>query len=255
MRGFLTKDKQMKTNAASFSVIINGDPAKTYYHNGRTFIEAKEGSEFEIKIQNHTWGRVLAVASVDGLSVLTGEPASIEDGGYILNGHGKYQIKGFRISNSEVGAFKFTKKEGSYAADKGEAQNVGVIGVRVFSEYVVPSYNNSIKIAKSRAGGQSAGNDTLRCFNMSNTTTCSVTSDFAPEKAGFDMGTTWGSEKQSHVVDGQFVRSTEIFFDNIYYASRESLRAMGVPIDVKPTVAFPDSFPKKYATPPPRWKR
>ena len=49
------------------------------------------------------------------------------------------KIKGFRYSDDKVGAFKFTSKNKSYAASKGEAQNVSIklqqiVGVLIVAE-------------------------------------------------------------------------------------------------------------------------
>jgi hypothetical protein len=121
-------------DGVSLSVTINGRPVQTYHHEGRYFIESREGAEYCIEIKNDNWHRIEAVVAVDGLSVITGKTASKADSGYIVNGYGKVQIKGFRKSNEEVGAFKFTKKEQSYAAGKGGVDNVGIIAVAVYKE-------------------------------------------------------------------------------------------------------------------------
>ena len=44
------------------------------------------------------------------------------------------EIDGFRKSEDEVAAFRFAKVRDSYAAQRGDARNVGVIGVAFFAE-------------------------------------------------------------------------------------------------------------------------
>lgn len=112
---------------------------KEYGHEGRVYVEAKLDNEYSIKVKNNAPHRALIVASVDGLSVLTGEPASTKDGGYVVNGYSSIVIRGFRKSNDEVGAFKFTTKERGYATEKGGSANVGVIAVAAFREKVAPA--------------------------------------------------------------------------------------------------------------------
>ena len=124
--------------ACEVSILVNGNSVKTHFKDGKTYIEAKEGSEYEILIKNNAGGRALVVASVDGLNVLTGESASTEDSGYVVNGYSNCKIKGFRYNNDKVGAFKFSKKSKSYAKSKhdGSESNCGIIGVAIYGEDV-----------------------------------------------------------------------------------------------------------------------
>lgn len=124
----------MNINNVSVEIAVNGNPVRSFLHEGRIFIEAREGSEYTINVKNNNWHRVMVVSSVDGLNVLTGKEASRVDNGYIVDGHGNITIKGYRKSNEEVGAFKFCKKEKSYAKSKGNTSNVGIISVAVFKE-------------------------------------------------------------------------------------------------------------------------
>jgi hypothetical protein len=122
------------------NVLVNGSRCKQYHHEGKTFIEAKQGSEYTIEIKNNTWQRILAVCSVDGLDILNGKPAVENGNGYVINGHGVLKADGFRVSDEKVAKFLFGNKDSSYAASKedGSERNVGVIGVRVFSEMIHP---------------------------------------------------------------------------------------------------------------------
>ena len=122
------------------NILVNGNRCKKYSHNGKLFIEAKKGSEYTIEIKNNQWKRILAVASVDGLDVLNGKPAKEDANGYVVNGYTTLKIDGFRVSNEKVAKFLFDYKGGSYAASKedGSERNVGVIGVRLFSEKEKP---------------------------------------------------------------------------------------------------------------------
>lgn len=72
---------------------------------------------------------------------------------------------------------------------------------------------------------------------------------------GFDMGTKWGEAKESKVVEVEFERGSIVLNTNIYYASRQSLLEMGVPLGNEKQVSFPEPFVNsKYATPPKNWK-
>lgn len=65
---------------------------------------------------------------------MDGKKADAKSSGYIVEAYGKLVVRGFRKDHDTVGAFKFTKKEKSYAAGKGDPTNVGVIAVAVFEE-------------------------------------------------------------------------------------------------------------------------
>ena len=71
---------------------------------------------------------------------------------------------------------------------------------------------------------------------------------------GFDMGTKWGEAKESRVIEVEFEKGILAFTKNIYYASRQSLIEMGVPLGNEKQVSFPEPFTEKYATPPKGWK-
>ena len=72
---------------------------------------------------------------------------------------------------------------------------------------------------------------------------------------GFDMSTKWGEAKESKVVEVEFERGSLVLTTNIYYASRQSLIEMGVPLGSEKQVSFPEPFvDSKYAKPPKNWK-
>lgn len=85
---------------------------------------------------------------------------------------------------------------------------------------------------------------------------CSALSDTAVEDvASFDMETQWGESRNYKVKEITFDRNELIHSFDIYYASRESLIAMGVNLGTEKRVSFPESFKEtKYAKPPKGWK-
>ncbi len=87
-----------------------------------------------MRIRNCTGARVLVVTSVDGVNVISGDTASPNQSGYVLEPWGSVEIAGWRKSMERTAAFYFTDLGDSYAARTGRPQNVGVIGVAVFQE-------------------------------------------------------------------------------------------------------------------------
>jgi hypothetical protein len=115
-----------------------GQPLKVWRHGGRLFVAGAPGDRYSLRVANHTDGRVLVVMSVDGVNILSGETAGYDQRGYIFEPHQSYDLNGWRKSLSEVADFTFTRLPQSYAALTGRPANVGVIGIAVFNEKVMP---------------------------------------------------------------------------------------------------------------------
>ena len=111
-----------------------GTPLPTFSAGGRSYVMGRDGGRYSIRIENRTGARFEAVASVDGLDVIDGQPGSFEKRGYLVAPWSTVEIDGFRRSDEAVAAFRFGRVRDSYAAKKGNDRNVGVIGVAVFEE-------------------------------------------------------------------------------------------------------------------------
>lgn len=112
----------------------SGTPLPIHERDGRLYVVGVPGHEYAVRIRNFTGQRILAVTSVDGVNVITGETASPEQSGYVIEPWGSVQITGWRKSLSHAAAFYFTEHSNSYAARTGRPFDVGVIGVAVFAE-------------------------------------------------------------------------------------------------------------------------
>lgn len=116
-------------------------PIRTFTHEGKTFIESKENAIYQIRVKNKTDKRIKAIIAVDSVSIVTGNPITDkpDETGYILNAYEEQVFKGYRVDQNQVAEFKFVKREASYATEKGEGGNNGVIAVRVFAEKERPN--------------------------------------------------------------------------------------------------------------------
>jgi hypothetical protein len=103
-------------------------------HGGRLFVAGRPGARYSLRVANHTDGRILAVISVDGVNVVTGETAGYGQRGYVFRPHQGYDVTGWRKSDEEVAAFGFAAQSRSYAALTGRPAEVGVIGIAVYRE-------------------------------------------------------------------------------------------------------------------------
>jgi hypothetical protein len=102
---------------------------------GRRLVAGEKGSNYSIVVKNRCKSALEIVASVDGLDVQDGKPASFSKRGYLVEPGKTLEIEGFRTSYSRVAAFKFSSVSNSYANMRhGNTRNVGVIGIAVFTQ-------------------------------------------------------------------------------------------------------------------------
>ena len=97
-------------------------------------VAGRSGERYELVYTNRSNRYYEVVATVDGLDVLSGQPGSIQSAGYLLRPGERLVIDGFRKSDREVAAFRFSAKGRAYANNTpaGDARNVGVIGSALF---------------------------------------------------------------------------------------------------------------------------
>ena len=157
----------------SMHVQVNGRACKEYTHKGMSFIEARSGTNYTVKIKNDNPYRVMAVLSVDGLDVVTGKPAEETNTGYIIDAYSSLDVKGYRISDDNSASFIFTSKGKSYVQQaKSNATNAGVIGLRTFKEKL--SYYSGWNITAGSGIGSVTVPTTLGNYTI-NTVPCTYT--------------------------------------------------------------------------------
>lgn len=118
----------------SFRDTYTGDVLDITRVSGSAFLGGVKGQRYSVVLENNSGRRVLAVVSVDGINVVSGETAAVGQTGYVLEPYQSATVEGWRKSNAEVAAFAFSSVEGSYASKTGRANNVGVIGLAWFHE-------------------------------------------------------------------------------------------------------------------------
>jgi hypothetical protein len=214
----------------------SGEVLPVYWHEGERHIAGEPGREYEIRLRNRAGARVLAVTSVDGVNVITGQTASSRGSGYVLDAWGKVRIDGWRKSMDEVAAFYFTALPDSYAARTGRPDNVGVIGVALFRERAPVMPMESERRASAEAAAPSA--DSL--------------AEYA--RAEKRLGTGHGRRLDSGAVYTAFERANESPDQviRIYYDSRRNLVARGIIPRPQDRLAWrqPNPFPDNFVPDP-----
>ena len=214
-----------------------------YWHDGRRYVVGKPGNEYAIRVRNGRPGRILAVMSVDGVNVITGDTASSQQSGYVLSPYESTEIAGWRTSLSRTAAFYFTSLPDSYAARTGRPDNVGVIGVAVFAERAPPIAQGDLRrkdAARDEAPtAQAPASPAAAARNQA--------SGSAAREQQSRLGTGYGRSENSYASYTQFERATEAPAETIaiYYDSYENLLAQGVPVAPPPLARFrPNPFPE-----------
>jgi hypothetical protein len=224
-----------------------------YNHEGRRYVIGKPGNEYAIRVRNDGGERALAVMSVDGVNVITGDTASPSQSGYVLDAHGSFEIAGWRTSQSRTAAFFFTTLANSYATRTGRPDNVGVIGVAVFRERprVVLQFDG--KLERQRAARDEA--DRPAAPGASPSLQDRADSGAMAEKKS-QIGTGYGRSETSYAQYTRFERASDTPSETIaiYYDSYENLLAQGVPVGRTPIArSRPEPFPDGgHFAPPPR---
>jgi hypothetical protein len=209
-----------------------GKRLQVYRHQGRAYIVGKPGNEYQVSLRNRQGDDVLAIVSVDGVNVITGQGASPGQSGYVLAPRGGMDILGWRKSMAETAAFYFTPLPDSYAARTGRPDDVGVIGVALFRKKPVAPpapvgqpfpgpYSDS---APAAAGARPQREDA--------------------KSAESQLGTGHGRRETSHAQYVNFERASSAPAEVIalYYDSHRNLVAKGV-IPEPVAVPLPRPFP------------
>jgi len=228
---------------------VTGQRIPVWRHHDRLYIAGSPGEKYSVLVSNRTGARVLAVISVDGVNVITGETATPAQSGYVLDSRGRVAITGWRKSLSEVAAFVFTALPASYAALTGRPQNVGVIGIAAFRERRPPR-RRPPSISAQPYPGFGSRSDASR--ESSAGAPASPESDQALRKSEERLGTGHGEREKSQVRYTDFQRATSHpgQLVSIYYDSRAHLLARG--IIPGPQHAEPNPFPALQFAPDPR---
>jgi len=116
-------------------VIVNGRPLAEYYARGRTYVEALQGAEYELRVRNDSADRVAVALSVDGLNTIDARHTSAWNASkWVIEPYQTITISGWQMSSERARRFYFTNERDSYGAKLGQTANLGVIAAVFFRE-------------------------------------------------------------------------------------------------------------------------
>ncbi len=261
----------VRDHAAGYemTVLVDGSPAQTFQHDGGTYVLGELGARYTLRIANHSSRRVEAVVSIDGRDVINGKPGDFRSNrGYLIPAWGSVDIDGWRISQDEAAAFRFSSVPHSYAAQMGTAREVGVIGVAMFPERFVPPPPPPAPRAQA-APSREFEDNLLDGPQSSAAPAPAARGGSRAAKRELDdrpgLGTEYGEAVSSPVTEVEFVRANAArpaALLGVRYNDRRGLLAMGIPVDGEPRLSdaelrqSADPFPvveRHYAPAPACW--
>lgn len=205
-----------------------GRPLPAFSQDGRTYVLGTLGERYLLRVRNDGPRRVEAVVSVDGRDVVDGGSAGWEKRGYLVAPGAEVTLDGFRLSRATVAAFRFSSVPRSYAALMGDARDVGVIGVAVFTERERPApLARPLREQESRSGVAPAPGAARSDAGAP----AAPGERSAAQRPG--LGTAFGEERDSPVQVVHFERASsrpEAML-SVRYDDREGLLAAGVELD------------------------
>jgi hypothetical protein len=257
----------MNYNNVAMKILIKGKPITEYTHRGLTYVEGREGSEYELELTNNNSTRVEVIVSVDGLSIIDGKPAGPESTGYLLNAYQKAIIPGWMVDQATAAKFKFGSKEKSYSTEMngGSSINNGVIGMMIYSEKPKPiqyQFQQFYNGMGNTIHGNAMGNVGIYNVNIcasgaayASASTDSFIENLSDSKQ--ELGTEFGEATDFKTTIVNFERHDMIGMFVIYYDSKKRLENRGIVVSRKQNIRqTPDAFPAMATgcVPPKNWK-
>lgn len=235
--------------SVSLDVLRDGQTMSIVHHGGNTYLPVPYwGVEYSLRVTNNGPRRIAAIVSVNGLSVISGKPASEGDAGYVVDANSSLDIKGWRRNLDRVAAFSFQERNNSYASRIGRPENVGVIGLIAVEEQTY-DYRPVVPLTADGSRWKESGPYASPPGHADRSAKA-----YAPSSGIGGTGTGYGRDIDSAVQYVNFVRGNNKRSVTIYYDTRANLRRAGIIEDyVRPTPVYPRPFPTDgdFAPPPP----
>lgn len=284
----------MQTNNCELRILVKGRPVTEYFHEAQNFIEGREGTDFELQVRNKTNARIMAVLSVDGLSITDGQPAGPNSAGYVVNAYQTITIPGWKLTGDQAAKFTFGSRSSSYVGQAtGDESNCGVIGLMVWSEKKpVPvqtmwtnrlgsptpwdyrggdylgsgTYSNSVlRSVINKAGGNLSGSlgdigsltASASAATMDSNVSYGDATTMSTSVSVNNLGTEFGQATTFNTTSINFDQDAVIDTLAMFYDDARGLKARGIVLAQSVQTRAtntPNPFPAMGCTPPKGWK-
>ncbi len=135
--GFAQESRRQRPFYGGFGVevLVDNWPLERLYGRGRTYVEAVQGAEYELRIRNPFPYRIAVALSVDGLNTIDARRTSSREASkWVIEPYGTIRVGGWQMSTDRARRFYFTSERDSYAARLGRASDLGLITAVFYRE-------------------------------------------------------------------------------------------------------------------------
>lgn len=214
--------------------VATGRALQVYASGGQHYVAGRPGAEYRITVRNRSGAELLAVVSVDGVNVVSGETAAVSQSGYVIGRRGSVSIAGWRKSLDHVAAFYFSDAVDAYASRTGRPDQVGVIGVALFKRKPEPEVD-LLQRERRTESGPTADNSGRPA---------------TPQAAEKSIGTGHGRYQEAPARYVEFERESDTPNELIviHYDTHANLVARGV---IREVPRLPVPFPGGFVADPP----
>lgn len=272
----------MKKLDYELQVVVGGKRIPEYGSNGLVLVEGRQDHKFTLKFRNDSASRVLAIPSIDGLDIISGKPATKDSQGYLVDAFSSMEFTGWRVSLDQVNRFIFKAKAKSYVASKGHPEGAGVIGVMVIAENppkpkvvvkevhvhhdhfypptvphlppwrprpyrVVPMWDSGDDLTGTSVTFSAGTEMKSTCapnHGILRSMAVNTMSNAAPD---LNLGTGWGEQIESKVVEVAFQRGAVLAVLEIHYTDAKGLVAAGIDVHKKQQAVSAPVLPRAFS--------
>ena len=131
----VTPGRRVTYPSFEVDVLVDGRPLAEYQAKGRTYVEAIQGEEYEIRLRNRSSDTVAVALSVDGLNSIDASRTSPWNASkWVIEPYQTITISGWQMDSDHARRFYFTTERDSYAAKLGVKTNLGTISAVFYRE-------------------------------------------------------------------------------------------------------------------------
>jgi hypothetical protein len=211
---------------ADVDVLVNGAPQVRYVHDGRWYVEARNGREYAIRLRNPYGVRVAVALSVDGLNTIDArETTAAEARKWVLGPYETVTISGWQTNQNEARHFEFTTEARSYGQALGKTANLGVISAVFFKERAPVIIAGRADRSNDNAVGQAPAPRSSAAAESAAGPSAGANSKAGDEYAATGMGRRTGHAVAEVWLD---LEDTPVQTVNIRYEFRPQLVRLGI---------------------------